>query len=554
MGSELGASDTGRLTRDAHVPGCETDRMTGEDGALPGSSRALLDAVIAMSTDLDLSRVLDRIVVSACELTGAQYGALGVIGEDGGLAEFVHHGIDDATRERIGTLPEGRGILGLLIDEPVPIRLPRLQDHPASYGFPPDHPPMTTFLGVPVRVRGTVFGNLYLTDKAEGSAFTEQDQELVEALASAAGFVIENAHAYARSERQRVWLEAAANLYDTLQPPLTPEQALGHVATGTRAACGARTVGVLVADDGAFEVAGADGRDADALPQLCERVSDELTAATEGDAPPPVHVPGAGVALLAPLRTHLYKRVVIVALMEDMATARKERELLLSFADQAALAVDRIQAIADREELAVVSDRDRIARDLHDVVIQRLFATGLMLQGTRAKAVVPEVKVRLDQAVDDLDTTIRDIRTTIFQLRNQGGGGLREAVLDLAGQYAPTLGFTPVVRTSGPIDTAVPAERADDVLAVLREALSNTARHAQASSVHIEVAVADQADGRWLLLRIADNGVGLPDRRDESGLGNVRRRAVEHHGSVRIGRRQPAGTLVEWKIPLVARG
>jgi signal transduction histidine kinase len=527
--------------------------VAGDGGALPGSSRALLDAVIAMSSDLDLPRVLDRIVVSACELTGAQYGALGVIGDKGGLAEFVYHGIDDATRGRIGELPEGRGILGLLIDDPVAIRLPRLQDHPASYGFPQNHPPMTTFLGVPVRVRGTVFGNLYLTDKAEGLAFTAQDQDLVEALASAAGFVIENARAYARSERQRVWLEAVANLYDALQPPLTPAQALDHVAVGTRAACGARTVGVLVSDDGEFEVAAAAGADTTALPTLCAKLGDELATAAAGDALPPVPVPGDGVALLAPLRTHLHKRGVVVALMDDLTSAQDEHDLLRSVADQAALAVDRIQAIADREELAIVSDRDRIARDLHDVVIQRLFATGLMLQGTRAKAAVPDVQARLDQAVKDLDTTIRDIRSTIFQLRHHHSGGLREEILALAAEYIPSLGFTPAVRTSGPIDTAVPVERSDDVLAVLREALSNAARHAQASRVHVEVVVADQDDGRWLLLRVADNGIGLPDDRHESGLGNIRRRAVALGGSVRMARRHPAGTLVEWRIPLAAR-
>lgn len=525
--------------------------MDSGDGALPGSSQALLDAVIAMSTDLDLPRVLDRIVVSACELTGAQYGALGVIGDEGGLAEFLYYGIDAETRERIGNLPEGRGILGLLIDEPVAIRLPRLQDHSASYGFPANHPPMTTFLGVPVRVRGTVFGNLYLTDKSEGSAFTEQDQELVEALASAAGYVIENARAYARSERQRVWLEAAATLYDALQPPLTPEEALGHVAIGTRAACGARTVGVVVAEnDGAFEVAAVDGRDDKVLPALCERLADELVTAAEGTAHPPLQVPDDGVALLAPLRTHLFKRVVVVALMDDLASARDERELLLSFADQAALAVDRIQAIADREELAVVSDRDRIARDLHDVVIQRLFATGLMLQGTRAKSMVPEVQERLDQAVADLDTTIRDIRTTIFQLRHRQTRALRDEILRLVTDYADTLGFTPRLRTSGPTDTAVPDDRAGDVLAVLREALSNVSRHAEATSVQVEVVVADEADGRRLLLRVADDGIGVPEERRESGLGNARRRATDLGGSMRLIRREPSGTLLDWRIPL----
>src|SRR5687768_5798113 len=207
-------------------------------GVLAREARALLDAVIAMSSDLDMHNVLDRIVVSSCELTGAQYGALGVIGTDGLLSDFIAHGIDPAERAQIGELPRGRGILGLLIDEPEALRLPRLQDHPASFGFPANHPPMTTFLGVPVRIRGTVFGNLYLTEKAGGSAFTEQDEILVQALASAAGFVIENARAYALSERQRTWLEASSHLNAALQPPLAISDALQHVAVGAQAVSG----------------------------------------------------------------------------------------------------------------------------------------------------------------------------------------------------------------------------------------------------------------------------------------------------------------------------
>ena len=181
------------------------------DPALPGPAQALLEAVMAISSDLDLHAVLTRIVRSATELTGATYGALGVIGPDGeNLVDFVTTGIGAHQRELIGDLPRGHGILGLLIEHPEAIRLEDLSAHPSSYGFPPNHPPMTTFLGVPVRIRGTVFGNLYLTEKAGGTAFTAQDELLVRGLATAAGFVIENARAYGLSERRRQWLEASA--------------------------------------------------------------------------------------------------------------------------------------------------------------------------------------------------------------------------------------------------------------------------------------------------------------------------------------------------------
>lgn len=525
--------------------------MAGPGAALPDSARALLDAVIAIGSDLDLPRILDRIVFAACELTGARYGALGVIGEDDSLSEFVYRGIDAETKERIGDLPHGRGILGLLIEHPEPIRLPRLQDHPASYGFPPNHPPMTTFLGVPVRIRGTVFGNLYLTDKAEGVSFTEQDEDLVKALASAAGFVIENARAYAWSERQRVWLEVAARLHDTVEPPMTTQEALQHVAVGVRTACRADGVAVLGPGEAGPTLRAAEGRYADELPGICADLHDQITATAAGDPPPPAALPDGRVAVLSPLTGHLFGAGAVVALLDDVLAARTEWDPLRTFADQAALTLDRLQAVTDREELAVLTDRDRIARDLHDVVIQRLFATGLTLQGTRAQS--PEVQARLDQAVADLDTTIRDVRTTIFRLRRSERGGLRQEVTDLVAEYAPALGFTPAIRTKGAIDAAVPDDTGDDLLAVLRELLSNLARHARAGSAEIDITVTDQPgpDGPGtLILCVSDDGVGLPEQRHEGGLRNVRRRAEDAGGGLRIARSTSTGTRIEWQVPL----
>lgn len=526
------------------------ESLSDSEAGLPRAAQALLDAVIAISSDLDMHRVLDQIVISACELTGAQYGALGVIGGDELLSDFIAHGIDDETRARIGELPRGRGILHLLIEDPAPLRLPRLQDHPASYGFPPHHPPMTTFLGVPVRVRGTVFGNLYLTEKADAAPFTEQDETLVSALATAAGFVIENARAYTLSERQRAWLEASARLSEALQPSIDVAEALQHVAVGTRSFSRADIVGILRPALDEPEVLAVDGRDADLLGELNRRLSAQISAAADGTQPDPVRVDADRVALVMPLRAHLFGEAVLLVVMasEDTSLSAKEHELVRSFADQAALALDRVQALADREELAIVSDRDRIARDLHDLVIQRLFATGLQLQGVRAKSVVPEVRARLDQAVEDLDTTIRDIRTTIFELQHRSRATLRNAVHELAGEYAEVLGFTPIVRTTGPVDTVVPAEIGEQLLAVLREGLSNAARHAAAGEVVIEIAT----DPDRVRLTVTDNGVGLPADRSESGLRNVRRRADELGGTVQLTEVQPRGTALEWQVPLVA--
>ena len=393
----------------------------------------MLDAVIAMSSDLDMHNVLDRIVVSSCELTGAQYGALGVIGTDGLLSDFIVHGIAPDQRAKIGELPRGRGILGLLIDKPEALRLTRLQDHPASFGFPANHPPMTSFLGVPVRIRGTVFGNLYLTEKAGGSAFTEQDEILVQALASAAGFVIENARAYALSERQRTWLEASSHLNSALQPPLALSEALQHVAVGAQKVSGARAVGVLRVDDsGIPKFLASVGRDREQLPALAEQHRKLIVEVEGGSEVGMLALPEGHTTMVLPMRGHLFGSTVLLVLLEAQQSLlrqpAKEHELIMSFAEQAALTLDRVQARADREELAIVSDRDRIARDLHDLVIQRLFATGLQLQGIRAQAVLPAVQKRLDRAVEDLDTTIRDIRSTIFELQHRDQTTLRAEV------------------------------------------------------------------------------------------------------------------------------
>ena len=529
--------------------GTGTDLDSGDGLDLPRNARALLDAVVAISSDLDMHTVLNRIVTSACEITGAKYGALGVLGNSGGLIDFITFGLTDEEHRAIGDLPRGHGILGLLIDHPQPLRLKHLKEHPKSFGFPPHHPPMERFLGVPVRIRGTVFGNLYLTEKADGQDFTEQDEKLVEVLATAAGFVIENARDYAQSERRRQWLEASAHISDALQPPVRLDDALRQIAISARRVSGASAVAVVQRrGERDHEISARDGSKAVEVDGIVAALEEHIQGAENSADVVVVPQGSERTVVLVPLRAHLAGNgVLLVALDGGRGTLEaEEAELLASFADQASLALDRAQAISDRQELMLISDRDRIARDLHDLVIQRLFATGLQLQGARRIAVSDEVRERLDSAVADLDVTIRDIRSTIFELQHSHQLSLRADVRGVAKEYVPVLGFTPMVRTSGPIDTAVPHRVGEQLLAVLREALSNVARHSEADAAVVEVEATDER----ILLRVTDNGKGLPADRHESGLRNVRRRATEHGGAVRLLPEEPHGTILEWAVPI----
>jgi signal transduction histidine kinase len=500
-----------------------------------------------MSSDLDLRSVLSRIVEAATALTSARYGALGVVGPDGLLTEFVTTGVDEETHQLIGGLPHGRGILGLLVREPRAIRMHDLTAHPRSVGFPEHHPPMSTFLGVPVRIRGTVFGNLYLTEKADGEDFTDEDEQLVEALARTAGFVIDNARAYGVSERRRQFLEATAELSEALQPPVDLDRALQRIVATARGISGARAAAVLGLGEEVGVIAlDAEAEDSDAVRRSLEEVGSRVLGSPTAEVAEMAAGPFVAVAI--PLRAHLGDQGVLVALHEPSATRQgvEELELLTSFADQAGLALDRARAVSDRQELAVISDRERIARDLHDVVIQRLFATGLQLQGVSMLVADSEVAQRLERAVSDLDLTIKDIRGTIFELQHHGSSSLRQEVRSLVREYVPVLGFAPVVRTMGPVDSAVPPEVQVHLLAVLREAVSNVARHALADGAEVALEVR----GPELVLTVADDGGGVPPDRAESGLRNARRRAAELGGVLDLRPNDPTGTVFTWRVPL----
>ena len=370
----------------------------------PRSLRELLEAVLVLGSDLDAPTMLRRIVEAAVALVDARYGALGVLDEAGtGLAQFVTVGMDDQQQMDIGDRPEGHGLLGVLIVDAQPLRLPDLRDHPESYGFPANHPPMRSFLGVPLRVRGEVFGNLYLTDKTSAEAFTDVDEELVVGLATAAGIAIQN--------------------------------------------------------------------------------------------------------------IRLQSRV---------------------------------------QELALAEDRERIARDLHDTVVQRLFASGLSLEGTArlVRTDADAAVARIESVVDELDLTVKHIRSAIFALqttRVSTGGDLRDRVLALAGEAAGPLGFRPTCVFDGPVDTAVDENLALELLATLREALSNVARHAKATHVEVNLSVRHGVE-----LQVSDDGIGPPSLTAPRGQGlhNMEARAARQGGDFALRAGAPSGTVIVWRVPL----
>jgi signal transduction histidine kinase len=566
MSSEQGWAGGSRSSIDALLrePVDRANEVFGAQTRL----RGLLDAVVTIATDLSLPAMLRRIVQAACDLVDARYGALGVLAADGDtLADFVHVGIEPELADRIGTLPQGHGVLGLLINDPRPLRLRCISEHAASYGFPDHHPPMGSFLGVPVVARGEVFGNLYLTGKRSGDEFTQEDEDVVVALAAAAGIAVENARLYESGRRRQRSLEISSRLATDLLGGLGPDEALEHVAASARALAGVDLSCVVVPSPstGDLRIAAADGGPAaqvrkthiDAKHSLAAAVITsgraELVAdaATDPRADPVLVAAGCGPALLVPLTSsHEVLGILLVAKKTgDPQFDADDVAATTGFAAQAALALELAKARNDRDRLALLEDRDRIARDLHDLVIQRLFATGLGLQATAQRARDPEIEQRLASYVAALDDTIRKIRQTIFSLRSteEKGESLRHEVLGILQEAAEVLSFEPSVHFDGPVDSAVPTAVAGQVSAVLREALTNIGRHAAASSAWVELAVT----GAAVRLTVRDDGIGLPEQRHDSGLSNLTKRAEELGGWLDARTVQPHGTELVWQVPLV---
>jgi signal transduction histidine kinase len=535
-------------------------------------TRLLLDAVVSMAADLTLDSVLARIVEVASSLVDARYAALGVldVGPERRLRTFIHHGLDEETVVEIGALPTGHGLLGLLIDDPRPIRLHDLAAHPTSYGFPEHHPPMSSFLGVPVRIRDQVFGNLYLTEKAGGVDFTPEDEDIVLALAAAAGVVIENARLYEEAAQREVWLSATAEITALLADVSTGEAALQAVADRARE---------LAAADVAWVVAGADsdtlvlrvvsGAEADPTQLRALSMKESLASqvvrtgeavsvldlASDPRAVDPSSVPGMpalGPVIVVPLGA---RTGIEGALALAWTAARADRfhtvspELPARFAEHAALAIHVARAREDQERLTLFEDRDRIGRDLHDLVIQRLFAVGLSLQGAARTVSDAEVAGRLERAVDDLDDTIKDIRRTIFALGSlETSADVQTEITRIVDRAGATMKLRPTLRFEGAVRTMVGDDLAPDLLAVLGEALSNASRHAEAS--HVDVLVSAR-DGD-VVAQVTDDGQGFPQEVAESGLRNMRERAVRRGGTFSISSAPGEGTRVTWRVP--ARG
>ncbi|WP_097982523.1 sensor histidine kinase [Streptomyces sp. f150] len=545
------------------------DQVRGARDRLNG----LLDAVMSVGRELALPQVLRDIVEAAVSLVDAEYGALGVVGSDQKLAEFLPTGIDGETWRQIGGLPTGHGILGELIRHPEPLRLSELSDHPASAGFPPHHPPMHSFLGVPIRVRDEVFGNLYLTEKRGASDFDAEDEAVVSTLAVAAGIAIENARLYEERRIRERWLAASSDLTRALLSGEDETEVLEEML--------AQAVDITGADLGVFYLIGPAGEMTGSL-ALGEKAEshrgvvlpssrgtlaaaalaeDGLITVENVSSDPRVQVQperwdgfGPAVAVTVGTKERLSGVMILGRVLNRPAFVHAEIAALPGYAGQAALALELADHRSDSERMSLLADRERIARDLHDLAIQRLFATGMTLQSARPLVEHPEAAERLARAIDDLDTTIKIIRTTVFGLREREtpgqGSKLRSRLVQTVDAVTPALGFAPALRMEGLIDTEVPRMVADHAVAVVAEALSNVARHAGARRAEVSVI----ADDGVLTVTTSDDGVGLrvPDDRGRGGICNLTERAERLGGtlSVRAKPHPRKGTVLEWRVPL----
>jgi len=528
---------------------------------------ALFNAVVAVGTNLDIEVVLRGIVESAVSLVDARYGAMGVIGDGGRLAEFIPVGL---TEDKIGLIhhwPEGRGLLGALISDPKPLRIADLSKHELSSGFPAGHPPMTSFLGVPIRIRDEVYGNLYLTEKRGGGQFDEEDEAVLVALAAAAGVAIENARLYDEARRQQRWLSASAEVTRALLSGADLSDALALITAKSLEMSGADLVVLALptADQTRLHIEHAAGAGAEEALGLVLPVASsasgyvlstgELLSVDDFSHDERVarvareHM-DLGPAIIVPLGTANNVRGVLTAGRHPgaMPLAPAAADMLVTFATQAGIALELADHRRQAERVAVFEDRDRIARDLHDLVIQRLYATGMSLQGAVSLIGSAEAAQRVNVAVDALDETIREIRSSIFALQAREDTkppSLRARILHEADQAAGLLGFPPSLQLDGRLDEGVPDDLGEQLIVVLREALANAARHSGATWVDVLVRAA--AD---LVLTVRDNGSGIRATGRRSGLANMEQRAIKLGGTFRVEPLASGGTELAWRVPL----
>ncbi|MGH3431391.1 MAG: GAF domain-containing protein [Thermocrispum sp.] len=530
---------------------------------------ALTEAMLAVNSGLELEATLNRIVRAAISLVDARYGALGIRGQDDRLAAFIFEGLDEETRHRIGELPEGKGLLGVVSQQRGPLRLDDLSQHPRSAGLPAGHPPMRTFLGVPIRIRGQVYGNLYLAERAGGEPFTEDDEVVVQALAAAAGIAVENARLYETALTQQLWLEATGRITTELLSGADPVDVLRLIADSALELTGASTTVLAVPEDPGLAsedvtdlvVTVATGMLSDLFAGQHIPVANSISgraflqrapvrAGHLGFSPTPEIAAEFGPALAVPLRAGDSVAGVLVTLRTSGGRPFEEDQLPLvsTFADQAAIAIELANAQRRLREVELFADRDRIARDLHDHVIQRLFAVGLSLHGALQRTADAGLQQRLGQSVEDLHEVVRDIRGTIFDLHGggepAGGRQLRGTLSAVISELTDPIGLRATVRMSGPL-SVITDGLADHAEAVLREAVSNVVRHARAANVTVTVSVGDD-----LTIDVSDDGDGIPDQVARSGLHNLAERARSVDGTLRVQRRCDGGTRLVWSAPL----
>jgi signal transduction histidine kinase len=530
-------------------------------------TRGLLEAVVTVAGELSLETVLKRVVDSACHLLHARYGALGVIGEDSTLSHFVTVGIDQELAERIGPLPTGHGVLGLLITGPAPLRLHDLRQHPKSYGFPAHHPPMKSFLGVPIRVRDAVFGNLYLTEKEGGEDFTPEDEDLAVALAAAAGVAIENARLYEDAQRRTSWLEACMGatgyLLEDSREDHTEHAAFRVVAEAAARLTDGRVALALTPADrkGTYTVAAAVGKGAGDLRGRKLTVGptgmkDIVLTGRSTAVDDPWNLLGPGVPSnpakllavdLSAQGTH-YGLLVSVRDSGSEPFRQTDVEMSAVFGSHVALALalDRIRRY--REESVVSTDRDRIARDLHDLVIQRLFAAGLSIQSLRRYTTAPEAPDRIDAITDQLDSSIRDLRNTIYSLRAAAAGRqlVSSRIVETVQSASASLPFAPHLTLIGALDVVEDEIVIEHLLAVISEALSNAVRHSDAQTINVTVGMTADA----LTVEVKDDGRGFSHPGSGNGLANMAKRAADLNGSCAVTSTPGDGTSLTWSVPL----
>lgn len=544
-------------------------RQLDELLAVRDQTEHLLRSIIDVGSDLDLDATLHHIVATAMELTGARYGALAMHGTDGAWTRFVHAGMDPEAVRRIGRLPVGKGVFGVL-DGTAALRLDDLTAHPAAVGFPERHPPMRAFLGVPITIRGTRVASLYLTDDRPSRTFAESDEVAARILAAAAGVAIDHAELFEQTRASAEWNDASREIITTLLSSVDPHQRpLQLIAERVQKLTDAEQTIVLVSTDAdlpadevdTLVVSAAVGPHADEVIGQRVPVEGSTTGGVFRSGAPlitetfryPIQAftdIGERPAIVMPLRADgTVVGVIAVARYEGQQPFDASYlELVSDFAGHAAIASTVASAREQARELSILADRERIAHDLHDHVIQRLFAIGMDVQGTIARAHSAEVVDRLNRTVDDLQATIEDIRTTIFQLQypTGGDGGFHGRIQDLVAHLTENRDIVTSLHISGPM-TAVGTELAQHAEAILVEAISNAVRHSGATHLTIELTVADE-----LGIDVLDNGCGIPsDNRRQSGLANMRRRAEQVGGTCRITSPPPGGTRVHWAAPLV---